>query len=162
MSAETENKQQRQLLSEAAKEPPPKPPLGPPHDAWATVLLTLTAASFLFFAGYTRAEWNTVGWTGFILSAVASIGTVQYFIRAYGFKSRRWQEDVPTGGFFAFFIAFGATTMFITEAIYRQLVEESLFALVIGFLGLATMLVVPVRMALGHAPKPPTERIAEG
>ncbi|WP_300343692.1 hypothetical protein [Nesterenkonia sp.] len=45
-----EREPQRQSLSDSVAEPAPKPPLGRPHDAWATVCLTVSvAALFLFF-----------------------------------------------------------------------------------------------------------------
>ena len=145
---------ERQRLSEVVKGPQPKPPLGPPHDAWATIGLTVFFAAGMFFIGYGRTENDWIGWTGMIISFAALIATFQYFIRAYGFRSRGWSENIPTGAYVAGFFGFFFTAQMVAPAIYSQFAGESTLALVGSYLAVAALLIAPLRAALGHAPKP--------
>lgn len=154
MTADPERRPERQPLSEVVRGPTPKPPLGPPHDAYATLGLGVFFAGALFFIGYGRTVNDWIGWTGMILSLAAVIACFQYFIRAYGLRTRGWNENMPTGAYFAMFFAFMFTTQFVAPAIYVQYAGESTLGLIISYLGLSALVVAPFRMALGHAPKP--------
>lgn len=158
MTTAPERRPERQPLSEVVKGPQPKPPLGPPHDAWATIGLGVFFASGLLFTGYVRTEGDWIGWTGFALSFAALIAAGQYFIRAYGFNSRGWSENVPTGAYFAAFFAFFFVTQMVAPAVYSEYAGRSTMALIASFLALSAMAVAPLRMALGRAaPEPPSQ-----
>lgn len=153
MSANTGKAQERQLLSEAVQEPEPKPPLGPPHDTWATIGLAVFFASGLFFTGYGRTENDWIGWTGMIASFAALVASVQYFIRAYGFRSRRGHWNIPVGTYLATFFGFFFAGQFVAPALYVQYAGESALAMVVSFLAVSALAVAPMRAALGTAPK---------
>ncbi|TLP98491.1 hypothetical protein FEF26_04860 [Nesterenkonia salmonea] len=154
MSPAGRDTHERQSLSDAVKDPDPKPPLGPPHDAWATVGLAVFFASGLYFVGHSRAENDWIGWSGLILSFAALLTSLHYFVRAYGFRSKGWQENIPTGAYFALFFAFFSTISFVAPALYNQFAEESRLGLVLSLLSVSALTVATLRAALGHAPKP--------
>lgn len=151
MSNALEHTDRPRSLSEAVKEPTPQPPLGPPHDAYATVCLGVFFAAGLFFMGYGRTENGWIGWTGMIVSFAALIASVQYFIRAYGFSPRGSIYESMGGAKVLVFFAFFFTAGLVAPAIYTQYAGESTLALVLGFLAIAVLAVAPMRAALGQA-----------
>lgn len=152
---EPQDTQQRQPLSEAVQDRPPKPPLGPPHDAFATICLAACFAAGLFFSGYGRTENDWIGWTGLIVSLGATVLSLHYFIRAYGFRTKGWQEGIPTGAYFALFFGFFFTFSLVAPAIYSGYAGQSTIALVGSLVAVSALPVAGLRAALGKAPHPP-------
>lgn len=154
MTTDPERGSERRPLSEVVKGPQPKPPLGPPHDGYATFGLGVFSAVALFFIGYARTVDDWIGWTGMILSLAAVVACFYYFGRAYGFRNRGWNEDMPTGAYFAMFFGFMFAMQFVAPAIYVHYAGESTLGLVVSYLSLSALVIAPMRLALGKAPQP--------
>lgn len=132
----------------------PKPPLGPPHDAFATALIVISFAAVIYFLGDPKDELAWLSWSALILCLATLIGSFQYFIRAYGFASQGWNENTPMGITFFFPASLIFLSMLIAPALHTAFADESLFGLVLSCLALAVLIMAPFRMALGKAPSP--------
>lgn len=53
----------------SAEEPESEPTLGPPHDVWATTLLTVALAVGLLFIGRGHVVGDWVSWAGLLTAA---------------------------------------------------------------------------------------------
>ena len=140
----------RRVLSEAAREPRPKPALGPPHDTYATVGLSLAFAAALSFAGRASVEADAVGWTGMLTSLAMTIALIFYFQRAYGFSSRGW-GNTPKSAVMAAVFGFIFMLQFVPAALYQQYFQESLLGYSMSCLALAILSAGILRAALGKA-----------
>ncbi|MGJ9404826.1 hypothetical protein ACHABQ_00680 [Nesterenkonia aurantiaca] len=139
----------------SAHEPAPRArrrtPLGPPHDAYATVGLTVASAAALFFNGRVRAQADALGWIGMIVSLVAIVGLISYLQRAYGFSPRGGWGGVPTGAVIASFFGSFYIMQFIPAALYEAYFEESLLGYTVSCLALAMVVFGFLRAGLGRA-----------
>ena len=151
----TGDKTGRRSLSEAVQEPRPKPALGPPHDTYATVGITLAFAGALFSAGRTSVVTDALGWTGMIVSFAVAIAVMFYFQRAYGFGSRGW-GNAPMGAGMSAMFGFMVVLQLVPAALYGQYFQESLLGYSMACLALAMFTVGILRAALGKAS--PAER----
>lgn len=133
------------------KEPAPKPPLGRPHDAYATVFLVVFFAAAMFFTAYNRAEASWMGWVGMSGSLAALGVSFQYFIRSYGYANRG-PIRIPLGAGFSAFVAFMFAGWIVAPALHAQLFGENLPALIVSYLVIAILTFAPMRIALGEAP----------
>ena len=148
------------MLSEAVREPEPKPALGQSHDAYATVCVTLALAALFFFVGKARVESDWVGWAGFGIAMAALFAAAHYFKRSYGFSNQGYDE-LPRGAVASTFMCVIFGMQFIAPALYNQYFEEGIFGLSLICLTLAGIVVGPVRAALGKAPQTQPETIVE-
>lgn len=144
------NRTHKRSLSESVRGPVPKSALGPPHDAYAAVGLTLAGAAVLFFVGRARVESDAVGWTGMIASLIVVIALVHYLQRAYGLSSSEWGR-VPAGAALAAMVGFMLAMQVLPVALYEQYFYESLFGYSLVCLALAMFSVGLFRAALGPA-----------
>lgn len=148
--------------TEAASRRGRRAPLGPPHDVYATLGLTVAFAAALFFDGRVSAEADAWGWIGMIASLAAAVGFFCYFQRAYGFASRGSLDEgwgrAPTGAVIAIFFAFFYVMGFIPEALYQGYFEASLLAYSVSCLALATLPLALLRASLGQATAPSDSR----
>ena len=151
----TSGQSERILLSEAVQEPKPKPALGPPHDTYATVGITLAFAGALFFAGRTSVVTDALGWTGMIVSFAVAIAVVFYFQRACGVGSRGW-GNAPMGAVMSAIFGFMVVLQLVPAALYGQYFQESLLGYSMACLALAMLTGGILRAALGKAS--PAER----
>lgn len=142
-------------FSEAGKAKPPKPPLGPPHDTYATLILTLGVAAAFFTSGV--AQGSTLGWVGMLVSLTMAVAAVFYLQRAYGFASRGW-GPVPVGARSAGAFCFVLVYALVPSALYEQYFQDSLFAYTVTCLAVAALPIAILRGALGKASVPePTD-----
>lgn len=146
----TDGQRDSGLLSEAVRQPQSKPALGPPHDTYATLILTLAVAAALFFTGRVYGVGDALGWVGMLTSLAVVIADVFYFQRAYGFASRGW-GTVPVGARAAVIFGFIYTQQFVPAAIYEQYFHESLLAYSLICLALAMLPTSVLRATLGKA-----------
>lgn len=151
----TGDKTSRRSLSEAVQGPRPRPALGPPHDTYATVSMTLAFAGAMFFAGRASVVTDALGWTGMIVSFAVAIAVVFYFQRAYGAGSRGW-GDAPMGAVMSAIFGFMVVLQFVPAALYGQYFQESPLGYSMACLALAMLTVGILRAALGKAS--PAER----
>lgn len=151
----TSGQSERMLLSVAAQEPRPKPALGPPHDTYATVGMTLAFAGAMFFAGRTSVVTDALGWTGMLVSFAVAIAVVLYFQRAYGFAPRGW-GNTPMGAVMSAIFGFMVVLQLVPAALYGQYFQQSLLGYSMACLALAMLTVGILRAALGKAS--PAER----
>lgn len=140
----------RRLLSEAVQEPRPKPALGAPHDAYATVCLTVAIAAAVFFTGRASGEDDALGWIGMLTSFAVVIIAMYYFQRAYGFASRGW-ENAPMGAMVSAYFGVMLLMRFVPAALYQQYFHESLLAYSLSCLAVAALPMAVLRTALGQA-----------
>lgn len=118
-----------------------------PHDQQLTVAFTGT----LFFSGRVRAEADTLGWIGMIVSLAAVVGFASYLQRAYGFSPRGVWGGVPTGAVIASFFASFYVMQFVPAALYEAYFEESLLGYTVSCLALAMLVFGFLRVGLGRA-----------
>lgn len=140
----------RRSLSEAVQEPRPKPALGPPHDAYATVGFTLAVAAVLFFTGRASGEADVLGWSGMLVSFVVTIALMYYFQRAYGFASHGW-GNAPMGAVMAAIFVVMLVLRYVPAALYGQYFHESLLAYSVSCLAVAALPFAVLRAAVGKA-----------
>lgn len=149
----TDGQKDRMLLSEAVQEPQPKPPLGAPHDAYATLCLTVVIMAVVFFTGRASGEDDALGWIGMITSFAVVIVATYYFQRAYGFSSRSW-ENSPMGAMVSTYFGIMLILRFVPAALYQQYFHESLLAYSLSCLTVAALPIAVLRAALGKAGSP--------
>lgn len=145
----TEREHRYGSLSEAVREPVPKPALGPPHDTWATVLLTLALAAALLSQGRVNVEGGWLGWAGYLAAAATAVAGIYYFQRAYGFAARGWGR-APMGAVMAAIFGVMVTGSLVAPAVYSH-VEDSTLGLVFSFMAIAMLATGILRAALGPA-----------
>ncbi len=133
-----------------------KPPLGPPHDAYAAFWAAIALAIFLFFVGRLQVEGDWLGWTGFGVTVCGLYLAGYYFQRAYGFSNKGWHE-LPRGAIASLLMCAVFGIQFIPSALYAQYFSESIFGLSLIYLTLAVLIVAPIRVTLGKAQTPPAE-----
>lgn len=143
-------------LSEAVQEKPAKPPLGPPHDAYATAGSSLTFSAALFCAGRANVVGDPVGWIGMIVSFAAAIAFAYYFMRAYGLASRGW-GNVSFGSALASYFGFMFVLQFVPAALYEQYFHQSLLGYSVSCLAVAALPIAVLRASLGPARHPDAE-----
>lgn len=147
-----EGRHKYRSLSEAGQEKPAKPALGPPHDVWATVLLTLAVAAMLLFQSRGLVgDW--VDWTGFLTASAVAVVGIYYFQRAYGLKP--FNDNLghtPISAAAAALIGFLILGTLVGPVVYEHLAEDPL-ALVASFLSMAILGTGVLRAALGPAPE---------
>lgn len=146
----TSGQSDRIPLPEAAQGARPKPTLGPPHDTYATLVLTLAVAGAFFFTGRFRGEGDALGWVGMLASLAVAVAAVFYVQRAYGFASRR-RGNVPRGAVVAGVFGFMYVQQFVPAALYEQYFHASLLAYSVSCLALAALPVAVLRAVLGKA-----------
>ena len=142
-----------ELPSGPARKAPPKPPLGPPHDTYATLALSLAFAAALFFAGQFQGGEGRLTWVGMLASLAVAIAGVFYFLRAYGFASRG-RGHVPRGAMVAGVFGFMYVQQFVPAALYEEYFHESVLAYSLSCLAVAALPVAVLRGALGKASSP--------
>lgn len=128
----------------------PKPALGPPHDTYAALGMTLVVAGALFFGGRAQVVDDAVGWTGMLVSLAAAVGLTFYFQRAYGFSSRG-KGHAPMGAVAAAIFGFMVVLQFVPAALYEQYFQQSLLGYSMACIALGMLPVGILRAGLGRA-----------
>lgn len=131
----------------APREATERVPLARPHHSIAAVLLVLSMAAFLYFAGMIGEVEGGRIWVGFVTAILASLAAQTYLIRAHtgrfglGNAKLSTARAIPAGG------AFGILIAGVMPAYYVG-VDERMFAYVMGCLALAVLISMPMQLLL--------------
>lgn len=149
----TTSGQNHRMPPESGRKASPKPPLGPPHDTYATLALTLAFAASLFFAGRFQGGEGRLTWVGMLACLAVAVAAVFYFQRAYGFASRG-RGTVPRGSLVAGVFGFIYIQQFVPGALYQEYFHESVLVYSLTCLAVAALPVAVLRGTLGNASSP--------